>query len=1056
MRTTVVIAIIACWLIGGQTFAQTLTKSEVEEMMNRAFELSEAKRYEEALDIFLLVGKNTELQRTESERKDYIRSQTGACLCYELTEQYEKGYQLAKKLIAGNLKEDERKDVYRQYVLNGYLMACRLMRKSDDGVVDYNKARELLFEIMPYADDKLIIYVVPKVPYCWYAEGVEYYVSLKFNEALDRFKNALTWYHELGLVKDEMSMLKLIASGNNYLDMVGEAIGNYEQALELAKKIQDVTEQLDIAKELYSLYNVVGNMEEKNHYNHMMDSLFDKTNDKEAHFTYYNHKGEEAQGQRLYKLAEQWFFKSKSIAERLDADGMDASKFIAYANLRDLYSVAERHNEALEYGLLALKVCPKETNSTIRDYYLSVISVINTYSNMGDMDNCYKYLDSLFVIEPYLDEPRERSKIYTTRGGCLFQFGDYEAALADYKQADAILASKYPETDVERIGLYPLIGGVEHKLNHYSESEHCYRLYADMIKEIYGERSLKYINAQIYLANAQGFAGNIENGCDNYTLAVTKMKNLIKERMPYMNTAEREGFWGPLSLLLTTMTPYALEAKLYQTEYTQTCYDALLTSKAFLLSTERSLYDIVKREGDETDLKTYMHISSINNKIKEWERNYAQNVDSILNASKEIAHLEEGLMKRCNIGDITSFMDVDYQMVKGVLKDNEYLVDFTDFVSETQGRRYAAYVIDREHSYPLLKSLFAERQIDSMGIGHPALFYDEEVFAPEIIKLLWNPIKEHFVEGATIYYVPSQMLFQVCLESLPLEDGTLLGDHYNFVRLSSARELVKKHSKEKSEETSAVLYGGLYYDLEPEVMVENAKQYEHSSLIAMRGGVSDDARGDSIFRELPGSKMEVERISTILKNSRFDVTPYMGIEGTEESFLNLHGKSPRILHLATHGFYYTPTEAEEVDYLKGYNDAMSLSGLIMSGGNAAWRGNKLPEGVLGGVLTANDIVRVDLSETDMVVLSACQSGQGNATDEGLYGLQRAFKKAGVGTIVMTLWSVSDKVATEFMIKFYEALAENDWDKHKAFEQAKSLIRKEYPNPYHWAAFVMLD
>ena len=239
-------------------------------------------------------------------------------------------------------------------------------------------------------------------------------------------------------------------------------------------------------------------------------------------------------------------------------------------------------------------------------------------------------------------------------------------------------------------------------------------------------------------------------------------------------------------------------------------------------------------------------------------------------------------------------------------------------------------------------------------------------------------------------------------------------------------------------------------------MVVNAKQYEHSSLIAMRGGVSDDARGDSIFRELPGSKMEVERISTILKNSRFDVTPYMGIEGTEESFLNLHGKSPRILHLATHGFYYTPTEAEEVDYLKGYNDAMSLSGLIMSGGNAAWRGNKLPEGVLGGVLTANDIVRVDLSETDMVVLSACQSGQGNATDEGLYGLQRAFKKAGVGTIVMTIWSVSDKVATEFMIKFYEALAENDWDKHKAFEQAKSLIRKEYPNPYHWAAFVMLD
>ena len=170
----------------------------------------------------------------------------------------------------------------------------------------------------------------------------------------------------------------------------------------------------------------------------------------------------------------------------------------------------------------------------------------------------------------------------------------------------------------------------------------------------------------------------------------------------------------------------------------------------------------------------------------------------------------------------------------------------------------------------------------------------------------------------------------------------------------------------------------------------------------------------------------------------------------------MHGKAPRILHLATHGFYYTPTEAEEVDYLRGYSDAMSLSGLIMSGGNAAWRGEELPAGTLGGVLTANSIARLDLSDTDMVVLSACQTGQGNATAEGLYGLQRAFKKAGVGTMVMTLWSVSDKVATEFMIKFYEYLAENNWNKHKAFELAKSQIRSQHPDPFYWAAFVMLD
>ncbi|MDO5526032.1 MAG: hypothetical protein Q4F85_08125 [Prevotella sp.] len=77
------------------------------------------------------------------------------------------------------------------------------------------------------------------------------------------------------------------------------------------------------------------------------------------------------------------------------------------------------------------------------------------------------------------------------------------------------------------------------------------------------------------------------------------------------------------------------------------------------------------------------------------------------------------------------------------------------------------------------------------------------------------------------------------------------------------------------------------------------------------------------------------------------------MESTEESFLSMHGKSPQVLQIATHGFYYTPDRAETVNYLKGYSDAMMLSGIILSGGNAAWRGKELPDGVLGGILITN-------------------------------------------------------------------------------------------------------
>lgn len=1047
-----IISIAACLLTIIPVFAQNLSEAEVTSTMYRAFELHKSKRYAEALDAFLIVGANVDANKSEVERQVYVCSQTMACACHYSIEQYAEGYQLAKKLIAGKLADSEKKDIYRYYVLNGYMIACDFIQKDENGNAEYQRGRELLLEIAPYADEQLKGYVLPKIPLTWYFEGASNFEKQMFEEALVCFNNAFNGFQELGLTSNAISALKQVAIVNYQTYHIEEAIRKYEQALLMSQTINDSIAQMDVAQELYRLSGIVGDMEGIAKYSNLMDSLIANATDRQIQFEYYCQKGAEAQNQGKFNLAEQWYLKSKSIAEKQGETIESANKYLVYSDLRELYIASKQYDNALRYAYLTLEESKKLSKVEDMSFRLSYIPIANIYAKKCERENCLRSLDSLFVYEPYISEPRELSQLYTVRGSCYNDLSDYQSALTDYKKADEILASKYPATEGERVRLYALLGGVEHRLNHYDESEHYYKLYADAIKEIYGEYSLNYINAQIYLANAQGFAGHIEDGCGNYTSAVASLKEVIKKRVPYMNTAEREGFWSPLSSLLTDMTPYALKADLYQTEYTKTCYDALLLSKAFLLDSERSVYDIIQCEGDKTDMQTYMHIASLNNQIKEWEKNYALYADSILVTSNKIARLESSLMRKCqSIGCITSFMDVDYNAVKKSLKKNDVLIDFTDFVPDVGGRRYAAYIINKKQKYPLLKPLFAESQIDSLGIARPDMYYDKD-FAADVIELLWNPLKEHILEGSIVYYVPSQMLFQVCLESLPLEDGTLLGDHYHFVRLSSARELVEKQNKSKA--TSAVLYGGLQYDLEPNVMAENAKQYDLSSLMVMRGDYI--VRGDSIFRELPGSKVEVERIAEILNHSKFEVTPYTGMNGTEESFLSMHGKSPRILHLATHGFYYTPTEAEEVDYLRGYSDAMSLSGLIMSGGNAAWRGKELPAGTLSGVLTANNIAHLDLSNTDMVVLSACQTGQGNATAEGLYGLQRAFKKAGVGTMVMTLWSVSDKVATEFMIKFYEYLAENNWNKHKAFELAKLHIRSQHPDPFYWAAFVMLD
>lgn len=1034
-------------------YAQTLSETEVVAMMNEAFKLNKAKKKAEALDAFLIVGKNTEPQRTEAERQTYVCSQTMACRCYESLKRYEEAYLLAKKLMSGRLSDTEKKDVYHLYAMNGYLYGVKFMHKD---VGQFAKGRAILEELVPYADGKLKDYILPKIPLSWFFEGAEYELVQNFRDALRCYEFARKGYQELGKTKDELYMLQHMAYAKKSLYDFDGSVNAYKQALSLARMNGAVDVQKKVLWKLRELENSIGNVKQAQAYAVSIDSLSEVTSDLQAKYDYYNQKGNEARQNGQYGIAEQWYLRGKEIAEKGVTKTISADKHQSYLNLQNLYAATGRYDEALLYARKAIVEYQTYIPKDDAAYNMPYIALADIYRLKGDKENCYSSLVMLFNGLENIKNPKAFYAFYATRGRCRFAFKDYQAALADYKKADELLAVKYPQTDADRIMLLALIGGVERQLGNYAEAERCYRDYAEYVKRLYGENDMNYVKAQIYLANVEGFAGHIDNGCKNYVLAEQMLKALMKKRIPYMSITEREGFWDPLSSLFTMMTPYALEAKQYQTAFTKVCYDALVMSKAFLLDSERSMFDVIKRTGTEKDMQDYTILSCMKNRIKVWEKDYQTYADSILSLSKQVSRLENQLASRClGYSDGTDFMNVDYASVKQALKQNEVLIDFTDFVSKSQGRKYAAYIINKDQDYPLLKPLFVEKQIDSLGVIRPDMYYNED-YVQDVLSLLWEPLKGNVSEGATIYYVPSQLLFQVSLESLPLADGSLLGSHYNFIRLSSARELVKMKAKRKVNTVhTAVLYGGLQYDLEASAMAAEAKKYELPDWLVLRG---DIARGDSVFRDLQGSRDEIAKIESILKRCKWQVTPYTGKNGTEESFLAMHGKSPRVLHLATHGFYYTSDKAERVNYLKGYTDAMSLSGLVLSGGNAAWQGKKLPEGVLGGIITANDIARMDLSDTDMVVLSACKSGQGKATSEGLYGLQRAFKKAGVGTIVMSLWNVNDKVTSEFMVAFYERLADkaNVWNQRKAFEEAKEIIRKKHSDPYYWAAFVMLD
>jgi len=790
-----------------------------------------------------------------------------------------------------------------------------------------------------------------------------------------------------------------------------------------------------------------------------MDSLADASSDKQIRFSYYNYLGDVAKAQGNYNLSIQWYRKNDAYIAQMGDGNNNADKYLHYVNLRNLYMKVNNMEEALQYAMLCKDEFQKNTEASDKSYYMPYGGIADIYRQKGDSTRCFQYLDTLFFSLPRLDEPNESSKLFIMRAICHSSFKNYDKAMEDIRKADELLATRYDEKNGDRIKLLSLMGGMEHKLEHHQEAERLYRKYAEGIKQIYGDNHTEYINALDYLANAEGFADHIKTACSDYMAATDKLKRQIQDRLPYLTTAEREGYWNSVSQLLIAMTSFALRAQEEQTAFTSACYDGLVLLKAFLLDTERSTFDLIKNNGTDKNLRDFTMIAAMQSKIREWEKEGNSRSDSILKLTTRIRRMEELLSKDCRgYGDMTAFTNIGYREIKNILKDGDVLIDFTDLVSETLGRVYAAYLVDNKQDYPLLQKLFAESKIDSMQISYPDQYYDSP-YAERLYKLLWLPFKDKVAEGATVYYVPSQLLFQIALESLPLEDGSLLGDHYHFVRLSSARELVNldktPDTSIASTNTKAVLYGGLLYDLDANDWEKESKKYDVSSLLAVRG---DMVRGDSIFRPLPGSRKEVDAIEKILKSHGLNVESLTGKQGTEESFLNMNGKAPQMLHVATHGFFYTPDEAQQIDYLRGYKDAMSLSGLIMSGANAAWQGKETPKGVLDGILTASNIARLDLSNTSLAVLSACQSGKGKTTPEGLFGLQRAFKKAGVKTMIMSLWNVSDVVSIEFMKLFYENLLDknNRFDKRKAFNKAKSSIRKKYPEPSYWACFIMLD
>ena len=350
--------------------------------------------------------------------------------------------------------------------------------------------------------------------------------------------------------------------------------------------------------------------------------------------------------------------------------------------------------------------------------------------------------------------------------------------------------------------------------------------------------------------------------------------------------------------------------------------------------------------------------------------------------------------------------------------------------------------------------------------------------------LVWQPLQHELQGIKRIYFSPAGALHNIGIEYAPgMED-------YEMYRLSTTREIITNTSPSPSQEgerktspspsqggeKEAVLFGGVDYDASVSSGNPPLEGTGEVSIALHRSFIDSlDIRGAKAkIQKLPGTKTEVEEIKRSFDNKHRSSSLYTGADATETSVKVISGTKPRILHIATHGFYFTEDQAsraKERIRLLGMADAsgqrevssedkaLTRSGLLMAGVNVL-KDQDLPMEADDGILTAQEISRLDLRGLDLVVLSACKTGNGDINQgEGVFGLQRGFKKAGAQTLVMSLWEVADDATQILMTAFYDNLLKGQ-SKRNAFHNAQQHLRTvdngQYDHPQFWAAFILLD
>lgn len=452
-----------------------------------------------------------------------------------------------------------------------------------------------------------------------------------------------------------------------------------------------------------------------------------------------------------------------------------------------------------------------------------------------------------------------------------------------------------------------------------------------------------------------------------------KLKDYISQYFSFLSAEQRSNFIKFYQEKIPSYNSYLLD----NPNYYSTIYDNLLFYKGLLLKSSNKVKDEVYKSNNQKLINDYNIILELNDQILQTN-------------NQEIIAYRDSLEKQLLFSlKLDKYHQINNLEIKQKLKADEMAIEF--FV-DYNTQNYYALLQSPKYSSIKLVELCNNTELDNLQKWYQGT---------KLYDLVWQPLEKYLDGINKIYFSPDYQLHIVAIENAICPDGKMIGDKFDLYRVSS---------------TAKVLDNLLFKDYNDIVLIGGIK-YQNPSLF------------------LPGSKQEVEDISSLIKLKNINQLLLTSINGTSDNFRSLVNTKMDILHISTHGYFYKKKDELPLE------NSMKQTGLLFSNQE----------------LSAAEIANLNFKNLDLVVLSACKTGLGQISGEGVFGLQRGFLLSGAKSILMTLYKIDDDATCFLMREFYQNLLSGQ-EKHLALKQAIRAIRKnpDYQNPIFWSGFVMLD